>query len=112
MPVMPVTLIKPVQPEKADVSMLVTFGGMSSVSNPLPEKALHPIVVTYSGIVILVSPLQLRKAMELIDVTDDGITKLVRPESSKVESGITVRFDGSVTVFKLEQPQNVPGPND
>ena len=43
--------------------MLVTLSGIVMLVNPLqPEKAEVPMLVTLSGIVMPVSPLQLEKA--------------------------------------------------
>ena len=54
--------------------MLVTLSGIVMVVNPQqPEKAAQPILVTLSGIVILVKPVQYQKAQEGIAVTPSGI---------------------------------------
>ena len=51
---------KPLQPEKADLPMLVTLSGMMTEVKLLqPEKAHQPMRVTLSGMVTEVKPLQL-----------------------------------------------------
>ena len=47
-----VTLVIPLQPEKALAPMLVTLAGMVMLVNPLqPEKASLPMLVTLEGMV-------------------------------------------------------------
>ena len=54
--------------------MLVTLSGMVIEVSPLQsEKALSPILVTLSGMVIEVSPLQSEKALSPILVTLSGM---------------------------------------
>ena len=51
--------IKPLQPENADLPMLVTESGIVILVKPLqPENAESPMLVTESGIVRLVKLLQ------------------------------------------------------
>ena len=57
------TEVNPLQPEKAELPMLVTESGMVTDVNPLqPAKAQDPITVTELGIVTDVNPLQPAKA--------------------------------------------------
>ena len=54
--------------------MLVTLSGIVTLVSPVqPSKANSPMLVTLSGIVMLVSPVQSRKAEEGISVTSFGI---------------------------------------
>ena len=58
-----VTDVKPVQPSKAYIPMLVTLSGMVIDVKPLqPEKADCPMLITLSGMVMDVKPLQPEKA--------------------------------------------------
>jgi len=61
-----------------DVVKLIGVAGLAIMEvKPLqPSKAYLPIVVTDDGIVTEVNPLQLSKAYSPIEVTDDGIIKL------------------------------------
>ena len=57
-----VTLVKTPQPVKADSPMLVTLSGMVMLVKPQELKAELPMLVTLSGMVTLVKPVQLEKA--------------------------------------------------
>ena len=57
------SFFKRLQPEKADSSILVTLSGMVMLVSPeQPERALLPILVTPSGMVMFVSPEQFSNA--------------------------------------------------
>ena len=65
---------KPVQPPNAELPILVTLSGIVILVRLLhPENALSPIPVTPSGIVMLVSLAQLLKAPSEISLTLSGI---------------------------------------
>ena len=52
-----VTLVRPVQPEKAPPPMLVTELGMVTLVKPVqPEKATNPMLVTELGMVVFLHP--------------------------------------------------------
>ena len=51
-----VTLLNPLQPEKAQPWMFVTLAGMEMEISPLFEKALEPMLVTLLGIVVPLQP--------------------------------------------------------
>ena len=60
--------------------MLVTLSGIVTLVRPLQlENALYPMLVTLSGIVTLVRPLQPENALSPMLTTPDGITISVRP---------------------------------
>ena len=62
------------QPEKAELPILVTPSGIVTEVKPVqPEKAELPILVTPSGIVTEVKPVQPEKAELPILVTDSGM---------------------------------------
>ena len=82
--------------------MLVTLSGIVTFVNPVQlAKALEPILVTLSGIVMLVRPVQLEKAFAPILVTLLGIVMLVRPaQLEKAEPAIpTVPSFKTIDVF-------------
>ena len=57
------TLVRPEQPQKASLPMLVTLLGIVTIVRlEQPEKASLPMLVTLLGIVTLVRPEQLEKA--------------------------------------------------
>ena len=69
---------KLLHPEKALFPILVTLSGIFMLVKLLhPEKALFPILVTLSGIFILVKLLHPEKALQPIDVTPSGTSTLV-----------------------------------
>ena len=74
------TEVKPVQPEKAELPILVTASGIVTEVKPVQcQKAYLPILVTASGIVTEVKPLQSEKASSPILVTDEGMVIEVKP---------------------------------
>ena len=65
------------QPENAEDPMLVTLSGIAMLVSPLqPENAQSPMLVTLPGIVTLVSPLQPENALAPMFVTLSGIVTL------------------------------------
>ena len=73
------TLARLLQPENAELPMLVTLSGIVILSKLLqPENAELPMLVTLSGISILVRLLQLWNSPLPIHVTPLGILMLVR----------------------------------
>ena len=104
-----VTLVKPVQPEKAPV-IFVTFSGMDTlVRLEHSEKAQFPIVVTLSGMVIFFRLEHPQKALSPILVSFLGkvtLAKLVQP--SKVLSVMLVTLSGIVMLPKLTHPEKEP----
>ena len=74
-------------------------------------KALPPIKVTLSGIIILVRLLQKAKAPSPIEVTPSGTFTFVKFEQPwKAPSPILVTLSGICTLVKLEQPMKAPKP--
>jgi hypothetical protein len=60
------------------------------------------MLVTLEGIVMLVKPLQPRKAFSPMMVTPEGIVMLVKPDQFlKVSSGITVALESMMTLCTL-----------
>ena len=73
-------LVKPLQPEKADLPIEVTLEGRVRLAKLLqPLKADSPIEVTLEGRVRLVKPLQPEKAKLPIEETLEGRVRLVKP---------------------------------
>ena len=74
-----VTLVRLLQPENADLPMLVTLAGILILVRLLQkENADLPMLVTLSGISMLVRLLQFRNASFPMLVTLSGISMLVR----------------------------------
>ena len=76
-------LVRPVQPSKALLPILVTESGMTMLVRPVqPLKASFPISVTESGMTMLVRPVQPLKASFPISVTELGISIFFRSVQS------------------------------
>ena len=73
-----VTDVRPEHLEKAQLPMLVTFSGIVMDVSPEQRKASTPMLVTLLGIVIDVRPEQSEKAEDPILVTLLGIITEVR----------------------------------
>ena len=59
LPAATINSVKPLQPENAPFPMLITLSGIVMLVSPLQSlNAQSPMLVTLSGIVTLVSPLQ------------------------------------------------------
>ena len=84
--------------------MLVTLDGIVTLVRPLQSQKAWPLMyVTLDGIVTLVRPLQPSKADTPISVTLDGIVTLFRLlQPSKAEPPISVTSDG--TEYAPERP--------
>ena len=82
-----VTLMSSVQPEKALTPIYVTLSGIViSVSPVQPEKISYPMYVKLSESVIFVSPVQPEKAPFSILVTLSGIVFALRQPGTTGES--------------------------
>ena len=93
--------------------MLVTLSGMVILVRLLQlEKALYPMLVTLFGMVILVRLLQLSKAESLMLVTLSGMVMLVRllklekAEYPMLRTGFPLTVPGMVTA-----PDAFPAPD-
>ena len=80
-------LVKPVQPEKAELPMLVTFGGRATVVSPVqPKNAWLPIVTRLFGRLI--------------------VDKCVAFWNTYAGSAVTP--SGTVIVLRFVQPEKLP----
>ena len=97
---------------KASFPMLVTLSGIVTDVRPVqPEKAAYPTLVTLSGIVTDVRPVQPEKALFPILVTLSGIVTDVRPEQpEKAAYPTLVTLSGIVTDVRPEQPEKADFP--
>ena len=103
------TPVSPVQSEKAARPMLVTLSGMVILVRLLhEEKAESPILVTLSGITIFDKDLSLIKALLLISVTlpspaDSTMLVYCCPRGLKM---LSQNWIGAVRVFRPIHPVN------
>ena len=104
------TVSRSEQPEKALAPIVVTLSGIViDVSPEQPEKALAPMVVTLSGIVIAVSPEQPENADSPIFVTLFGIVIDVNPKQpEKADSTMLVTLSGIVNTKLVAEEKNEP----
>ena len=98
-------LVKPVQPENAELPMLVTPSPIVTLVKPVqPENALYPMLVTLSGIVTLVKPVQSSNA-ELPMLSPPFIIT-----SCKLFCGISSMAIVGIVAFVMLQPENAELP--
>ena len=92
--------------------MLVTESGIVTLVSPLqPSNAYFPTLVTLLGIIMLVKPLQPSNAEFPMLVTPLPIVTLVKPlQSLNAESPMLVTLSGIVTLVKPLQPRNALNP--
>ena len=92
--------------------MLVTLSGIVTLVSPLQSSnAKSLILVTLFGIVTLVSPLQPSNAEDPMLVTLSGIVTLVSPlQPENAPSPILVTLSGIVTLVSPLQPENASAP--
>ena len=96
-----VTLVRPVQPEKALILMTVTLFGMVMPTRPVQsEKTTISMSVTLFGMVTLVRPVQPEKALSPMLVTLFGIVGLTKYKA--IAAGIA--FFQSAKVFPCKGP--------
>ena len=87
--------------------MLITLSGTVMLVSPVqPLNAAISISVTLSGMVMLVSPVQSRKAESPMIVTLSGIVMLVSPvQPRKAEEPMLVTLSGIIMLVSPVQPE-------
>ena len=90
--------------------MLVTLSGMVMLVKPVqPEKAQSPMLVTLLPIVTLVNLVQPEKALSPMLVTLTGIVTLVNPvQPEKVSLPMLVTLSEMVMLVNPVQPEKAP----
>ena len=105
-----VTEVKPVQPSKAALPILVTPSGIVTEVKPVQSlKASSPILVTDEGIVTEVKPVQPLKALSSILLTASGIVTEAKPLNPEHKfDGIFSTLSPKVKVLIFGQLENTP----
>jgi len=102
-------LVKPVQPENAEVPMVVKPSGITTSASPVqPLNAKLPMLVTFGGSVNVPDrPVQFAKAELLIAVSVLGRFMVCKNGLfAKTPLGIVVTPSGTVISVRLVQPAN------